>query len=179
MISPKTQARPYAKAIFEIAKTQDSCAHWHHVLAILRDIAQNAAVAALLPKRAIDPHDWVKWLQSLKPDLLGDKMIGNFLLILAQKRRLQLLPAIYDSFDALWRADKNEQRFVVKATKPWEKANKQDMQAFLAKQFDCNPEIEFKEDPSLLGGVEILGEGWRLDYSYRGWLEQLRTALLA
>src|SRR5579863_1878663 len=100
MMNPKTQARPYARAIYEIALEQDNCAHWHQVLALLRDIIRDKAVANLLQRRSITPQDWVKWIQSLKPEVLGDDRIGNFLWILAEKRRLPLLPVIYDLFAA-------------------------------------------------------------------------------
>ena len=177
MMVLKTQARPYANALFELASEQGTCAAWHTILGVLSVVVQNTEVKPLLKVRTIEPKEWVSWIQALKPDLLKNKEVANLLQLLAEKRRLDLLPEISNLFEAAWRHSKNEQRFTVLAPTKWDKAASQRFRDFLSKRFSCTAEVTFTTHPDMLGGVEVLGEGWRLDYSARGWLEQLRAQL--
>jgi F-type H+-transporting ATPase subunit delta len=177
MIALKTRARPYANALFELACEEDACAFWHNILATLSAIIKNADVQEILKIRSIQPKEWVTWIQSIKPELLGKKEIGNLLSLLAEKRRLFLLPEIFNLFEGQWRASKNEKRFTAIAPLKWDKKQSEQFHAFLNKRFACEAEVRFESDPDMLGGVKVLGEGWSLDYSARGWLEQLRAQL--
>ncbi len=177
MIALKTRARPYANALFELACEENTCASWHTILATLSAIIKNAEVQAMLKIRSIEPKAWIIWIQSIKPNLLEKKEIGNLLSLLAEKRCLFLLPEIFNLFEAQWRASKNEKHFTVIAPIKWDKKQSDQFQAFLSKHFDCKATVRFKSDPEILGGVKVLGEGWCLDYSVRGWLEQLRAQL--
>jgi F-type H+-transporting ATPase subunit delta len=177
MIALKTQARPYANALFELASEEDNCQGWHTVLTILRAVIDNDDVREMLKVRSIAAKEWVEWIQSIHPEWLGKKEVGNLLLVLAEKRRLLLLPAIFQLFDAKWRESKNEKRFQVNVPKAWTQAESQRFRDFLNKRFACQAEVSVEVHPEILGGAEVIGEGWRLDYSLRGWLEQLREQL--
>jgi F-type H+-transporting ATPase subunit delta len=177
MIVLKTQARPYANALFELASEENTCESWHKILATLSVVIDNAEVRVMLKIRSIEPKEWVTWIQSLKPDLLEKKEVGNLLLLLAEKRRLFLMPEIYKFFEAEWRRSKNEKRFTVMVPTKWGKAQSQDFSHFLSKRFSCKAGVNFETHPEMLGGIEVVGEGWRLDYSVKGWLAQLRSQL--
>jgi F-type H+-transporting ATPase subunit delta len=175
----KTQARPYANALFELACEEDACAAWHAILSLLAAVVRDPEVGALLSVRSIEAEEWVKWIQSLKPDLLGRAEVHNFLQLLALRRRLFLLPDILNLFEAAWRKLKNEQRFTVIAPTKWDKAGSEQVRKFLSRRFDCQAEVTFERHSEMIGGLEILGDGWHLDYSVRGWLEQLRSQLIS
>lgn len=177
MMILKTRARPYANAVFELACEEDACQPWHDILFELSAVIKNPEVQAFLKIRTIEPKDWVEWILSLKPELFDKKEVGNLLLLLAEKRRLFLLPEIFNLFEAAWRNSKNEKRFTVTTPIKWDKADAQRFRDFLNKRFACQAEVSFESHPEILGGVEVLGEGWRLDYSVRGWLQQLRGQL--
>ncbi|MEY3183214.1 MAG: synthase delta subunit [Pseudomonadota bacterium] len=177
MIVLRTQARPYANALFELSLEEETIESWHRVLSLLATVIQNEDVQEMLRVRSIDSKEWVTWIQSLKPELLNHPTVGNFLSLLAEKRRLHLLPQIHALFEEQWRKSKHEQRFSVTSPTKWDKAQAKTFSDFLEKRFDCQAEVVFKTDPAMLGGVAVEGEGWSLDCSVKGWLAQLRAEL--
>src|SRR5436189_4536603 len=110
MAEPSTVARPYAEAAFKLADDKGELAKWFEMLAALALVAQDERV-----RRAVaDPNLSDAKVAGLFISILAGKLSGdaeNFVRVLAQNNRLELLPQIREQFEAL----RNEREGVVEA----------------------------------------------------------------
>ena len=93
-----TLARPYARAAFSLARDAgDAYGNWSKALAFAAQVAADPRVAALLGHPSLAQADAVALLS---PEA-GDELFGNFLALLADNRRLSLLPEIAGLYEEL------------------------------------------------------------------------------
>ena len=168
-----TLARPYARAAFAIARDEGRFAPWSDALAFSAQVAADPRVSALLSNPELGRDEAIALLA---PESSGESF-GRFLSLLAEARRLQLLPEIAGLFEQL-RADAEH---VVKATvtsaaelSPVELDN---IKAALRKRFGREIEVQTAVDASLIGGAVIDAGDVVIDGSLKGKLARLQTAL--
>lgn len=92
-------ARPYALAAFECARDQQQIAEWKAFLLAAATVSRNISVQRLLA----DPERTPTALNKLFEDVLATIITTeqkNLLMLLAQNRRLTVLPEIADAFSA-------------------------------------------------------------------------------
>ena len=173
MTQALTLARPYARAAFSIARDAGSFAPWSQALGFAARIAADPQVAALLGNPKLTDADAVALLS---PDG-ADGHFGRFLEMLADNRRLALLPEIAGLYEDL-RADAER---VVKATvtsaAALPAAELDSIKAALKKRFGRDVEIETAVDENLIGGAVIDAGDVVIDGSLRGKLDRLQSAL--
>src|SRR5438034_6711699 len=100
MAEPSTVARPYAEAAFKLADEAGALAPWSEMVAALAQVAEDARVRASLT----DPNLSDAQVAGLFIAILAGKLSGdaeNFVRVLAQNNRLELLPHIREQFEAL------------------------------------------------------------------------------
>ncbi len=171
-----TLARPYAKAAFEYARNGRVLGEWHEQLQTLAAAAADSRMQALLR----DPSRGGQQLADLLADVCGDAISGpvrNFLTVLAENKRLGLLPQITVLF-AGYKAnfEKSVDVEVVSAFE-LEDAMTQKLAAALGKRFEREVNVHNTTDASLLGGVLIRAGDLVIDGSVRGRLNKLATAM--
>ena len=168
-----TLARPYARAAFSIARDDGKFADWSSALGFAAQVAADPRVAGLLGNPKLDDADAVALLS---PEG-AHPLFGNFLALLADNRRLVLLPEIATLYEEL-RADAER---VVKArvTSATDlPAGELDaIKAALKKRFGREVEIESAVDASLIGGAIIDAGDVVIDGSLKGKLERLQAEL--
>jgi len=173
MTQALTLARPYARAAFAIARDAGSFAPWSQALGFAARIAADPQVAALLGNPKLTEADAVALLS---PDG-ADGNFGRFLEMLADNRRLPLLPEIAGLYEDL----RAEAERVVKATvtsaTPLPAAELDSIKAALKKRFGREVEIETAVDENLIGGAVIDAGDVVIDGSLRGKLDRLQSAL--
>ena len=128
---------------------------------------------------AREENEWVRSADAvtlLSPDGAGDNF-ARFLALLADNRRLVLLPEIAGLYEDL-RADAER---VVKATVTSAAAlpatELETIKVALRKRFGRDVEIETAVDESLIGGAVIDAGDVVIDGSLRGKLDRLQSAL--
>ncbi len=168
-----TLARPYARAAFAIARQDKTLAVWSDALGFSARVAVDPGAAALLGHPGLADSDAVALLA---PPESGAKF-GDFLALLADNRRLALLPEIAGLYEEL-RADAER---IVKATvtsatvlPPGELET---LLAALKQRFGREVEMETAVDESLIGGAVIDTGDMVIDGSLRGKLLRLHSAL--
>lgn len=168
-----TLARPYARAAFSLAQEGGHAASWSQALGLAARIAADPQVAALLGNPKLTHADAVTLLST--DDAGGN--FGNFLALLADNRRLPLLPEIAGLFEELRaEADRIVKAKVTSATEL--PAGELDtIKAALKKRFGREVEVETAIDASLIGGAVIDAGDVVIDGSLRGKLSRLQTAL--
>ena len=103
-----TLARPYARAAFSLAREAGSLPAWSSAFAFAAQVAADPRVAALLGNPRLTQAEAVALLL---PEG-ADDVFARFLAVLAENRRLALLPEIAGLYDEL----RFEAERVVKAT---------------------------------------------------------------
>ncbi|TWI06034.1 F-type H+-transporting ATPase subunit delta [Luteimonas cucumeris] len=168
-----TLARPYARAVFAIARDEGKFAPWSDALGFAARVATDPQVASLLGNPGLTDADAVTLLS---PDGAG-QTFRDFLALLADNRRLALLPEIAGLFEEL-RADAErvvKARVTSAAALP---AGELDtIKAALKKRFGREVEIETSVDEALIGGAVIDAGDVVIDGSLRGKLSRLQSAL--
>jgi F-type H+-transporting ATPase subunit delta len=168
-----TLARPYARAAHAIARDANAAAQWSDALAFAARVAADPRVQALLGHPQLGRADAVALLS---PESASD-VFGNFLALLADNRRLSLLPEIAGLFEEL-RAD--AERIVkakVTSATTLQAAELDSIKAALKRRFGREVELQTAVDESLIGGAVIDAGDVVIDGSLRSKLARLQTAL--
>jgi len=176
MAEPSTIARPYAEAAFRLADAQGKLADWSAALANLAAVAADARVRAAIG----DPNLPSAKVAGLIISILAGKLTGeaeNFVRVLAENGRLEVLAEIRAQYDAL----KNEREGMVEAevTTAFEldAAQVADLVARLEKNTGRKVKASVSVDKSLIGGVKVVIGDKVIDGSARAQLAALETAL--
>ena len=168
-----TLARPYARAAFGIARDEGSLAAWSQALGFAARVAADPRVAGLLGNPKLSDADAVTLLG---PPGAGES-VSRFLALLADNRRMQLLPEIAGLYEDL----RNEAERVVKATvtsaAALPDAELEAIRAALRKRFGREVELDTAIDESLIGGAVIDAGDVVIDGSLKGKLARLQSAL--
>lgn len=171
-----TLARPYAKAAFERAKAQQALAEWAEVLNAAGQVAADEATRQLLTDPGL--------AEQKKADVILDctgKSVSeeqrNFLTILADNRRLALLPEIATLFNS-FRADL-ERTIDINVSSAFELTaeQQQKLAEALSRKLDRNVQIDAAVDKSLIGGLVVRTGDLVIDASVRGKLTKLAESL--
>jgi F-type H+-transporting ATPase subunit delta len=172
-----TVARPYAEALFRVAQNGDMAA-WSGIVSELAQIGANPDVQAFAGNPNVTHAQLADTIASLVKSPLNPEA-KNFIAMLAENGRINLLPEIAAQFTVL----KNAQAGAADATiySAFELSADQlnSVVATLEKKFGrkLNPTVEV--DPSLIGGVRVVVGDEVLDTSVRAKLQQMQNALVA
>jgi F-type H+-transporting ATPase subunit delta len=171
-----TLARPYAKAAFEYAQANQQLTQWSELLGLAGAVSQDTTVQQVLKAPRLTSTDKATTFI----EVCGDKFsaqVRNFLSIVAENNRLELLPEIAALFD-LYKAEQ-ERSVDVDVTSAF--ALNDEQQDKLAKVLSARLGREVRlhaaEDASLIGGVVIRAGDLVIDGSVRGKLAKLAEAL--
>jgi len=178
MAEPNTIARPYAEAAFRLADGQARLAEWSAVLANLSAVAADERVRAAMA----DPNLQAANVAGLFISILAGKLSGeaeNFVRVLAENRRLDVLAEIRTQYEAL----KNQREGVVEAEiySAFELDQEQfaDLVARLERKTGRQVKARVSIDPALIGGVKVVLGDKVIDGSARAQLGALESALKA
>lgn len=171
-----TLARPYAKAVFGAAQDQKAVDLWDQALAFAAQVAADQEVKNILAIPGLS--------EQRKAELFADcfeeplpEALRNFLLILAENKRLPLLPEISALF-GLYRADL-ERTVKLKVSTAFEMTEEQQQKLIeaLSKKLERKVALETAVDQSLIGGVVVNTGDLVIDASVRGKLAKMARAL--
>ena len=178
MAEPSTIARPYAEAAFKLADEQGLLAEWSTALTDLAAVTADGRVA-----RAIrDPNLSAAKVAGLIIAILAGRLSGeaeNFVRLLADNGRLDVLGEIRTQFDAL----RNDREGVVEAevvsAYELDAAQLADLVAGLERKIGRSVKARVNVDRELLGGVKVVLGDKVIDGSVRAQLGALEHALKA
>jgi F-type H+-transporting ATPase subunit delta len=170
-----TIARPYAEALFRVAKSGNLAA-WSDL------VSEMAAVAALpdVKSFAANPKLSDKQVSETFLSLLKSNVspeAKNFVGMLVENGRLALLPEIGTQFHVLKNASEGAADAEITSAFALSDAQVKDLVATLEKKFGrkLNPTVTV--DNSLIGGVRVTVGDEVLDTSVRAKLQKMYTAL--
>lgn len=171
-----TLARPYANAAFEVAAADNALAQWSQMLNTLAAISSQAKISALLKSPALTAEQQSDALLSICGDSVSGKG-SNMVRLLADNRRLALLPQISELFDAL--KDAREKSIDVELSTAYALSDAvvKSLTAALEKRLDRSIKLHASVDKQLIGGVVIRAGDMVIDNSVRGKLNKLAESL--
>ncbi len=176
MAEKSTIARPYAEAVFQLAKANKQLKEWSDMLQAVTLIATNADMQGIIGNTSVNKAQ----LAQLVNDVAGDVMTDsgrNLIKLLAENRRMDVLTEITAQFEALKaEAEKTVEAEMVCAHKVSAK-----QQSMIAKKLKARlgREVSLKctVDESLMGGAIIKAGDMVIDGSVSGQLNKLSVEL--
>jgi ATP synthase, F1 delta subunit len=179
MAELSTVARPYAEALFGVAREdQAGLAGWADLVAEMAQVAAHPDVRAAVSDPRLTDEQRVDLFAGLVKTPLP-QAARNFLVLLVQNDRLLLLPEIASQFEAL--KNRHEGTAVAEITSAFElsEAQVQELLAGLEKKFGTRLKAQVRVDPSLIGGVRVAVGDQVLDTSVQAQLARMRDTLAA
>jgi len=180
-----TIARPYARAIFRLARDSGTLALWSDRLRRLADIASDAAMAAVLGNPKVSAGQVADLVVSLcresgdsaDSDDSSERELAAFVGILAANGRLAVLPKIYQRYEQLRSANAGARDAVVSSAYALDDAQLKDLISQLEPHFGSKLHVRVEVDAALIGGIKVMVGDQVLDASIRGKLEAMAAAL--
>ncbi len=176
MAEPYTIARPYAQAVFSLAREQGRLAEWSEMLALLATIADDERMGPVLSS----PRPSAEELVTLFLDLCGEHLDQggrNLVRLLAESRRLIALPVLHRQFEALRAEEEGTLQAVLTSAQPVDDAVRNTLAEALGRRLKRKVTLETTVDERLLGGAVIRAGDLVIDGSVRDRLQRLSTQL--
>ena len=171
-----TLARPYANAAFEVAAADNALAQWSQMLQTLAAVTSQPRISDLLKSPALTAEKQSEALLSICGDAISSKG-SNMVRLLAENRRLALLPQISELFDALKAAREKSIDVEVTTAYALSDAVVAQLAKALEKRLDRSVKLHSTVDKQLIGGVVIRAGDTVIDNSVRGKLNKLAESL--
>ncbi|MCG8375793.1 MAG: F0F1 ATP synthase subunit delta [Chlorobiales bacterium] len=173
-------ARPYALAVFELARETGTLDTWSRVLQTAAKAVESEDLIRLLNTPGIDTQAIAGVIADVcrrdVSDIGGE--VTNFLRLLADNRRVLALPAISGRFEALKAEVQNIVDVILTAATPVDDAQQARIVEALKKRFGREVNLQFKLDENLIGGARLQADDLVIDGSVRTGLEKLTSALV-
>ena len=176
MAERATIARPYAKAAFAYAQAANALAEWSQGLKVAAEIVTDARVEALLNNPRWTPASLAEFIGGIAGAQL-DAGMRNFVAVLAENRRLPLLPEIAAHYEVLRAQIENTVDVEVISAVPLDAAQADKLRQALDKRLKRRVRMQNRVDAALLGGAVIRAGDLVIDGSLKGRLERLGTEL--
>ena len=176
MIELSPLARPYAKAIFSAALDAGNHEIVAKDLALLSALSQTQEVTRLIEDPELSKDKIAQTIIGLA-DGEVDKLANKMLELLADNKRLNLIEAINTSYQELLEQHNNTSSIVVNVANQPSEDNKNMIIEKLLSEHGEGSNIEFSEDPSIMGGLSIKIGDETLDLSIRGKVKKLVNQL--
>jgi len=170
-----TLARPYAKAVFELARDGKSLKEWSAQLAAIAEAVANPQIAQLIGHPALSRAELADVLGKVLKNL--DAEGQSLLKLLTENGRLGTAGAIAEQFEALRAEAEARVEVEVTTAAKVEKAQQDALSSAIRKRLDRDVVIAWNTDESLVAGAVIRAGDMVIDGSVRGELERLQTAL--
>jgi F-type H+-transporting ATPase subunit delta len=173
-----TTARPYAKAIFALARQNNTLANTAEGLTLGARVVADPQVQGLLGS----PHVTAAQLADLVSGIAGAKLDENgrnFISLLAQNRRLGFLPEIAALFAQMKAEVENAVDVEVSSATALTPEQESRYAAALQKKLGRSVRLRTRIDQSLLGGAVLKAGDLVIDGSIKGRLERLANELTA
>lgn len=178
-----TIARPYAKAIFSIAKNTNTFDEWDNILSYLSLVIEDINGIAFIKNKTITQNEKIQGLLNflISADILNDNtkvMCNNFLKILAYYNRLLNIKNIKNLYIKYVNIELNKLDAKIELATQITNDQKNEIISCIATKFNKKVSATFEINESLLGGFLIKIEDFVLDASIAGNLISLRNKIM-
>ena len=183
MADYSTVARPYAKALFEIAREARDLAGWSAALAAAAGVIGEERARRYLGRPGLDAGARAQFVARLCDGVGGAERWTtpagrNFLMLSSENDRLLALPAIAAQFDRLKAQAEKRVNATLTAASAIDAAQAAGVAAALERKLGRKVDLALEVDPALLGGAIVRAEDLVIDGSVRSRLKRLADTLI-
>ncbi len=147
-------ARRYAKALFAVAKEEDSLETYNKAIqAIGTLLAENPDVESALESPVVPPDIKEEIAEYIIKAVQVEESLANFLRLLVERRRIQHLRIIAESFQELMDEEMGVIRARVVTAVPLPAELKKKVAEVLSEVTGKTVALVTEEDPTIIGGV--------------------------
>lgn len=171
-------AKRYAKALFAVSKEDGKFDEYNDALQGLNEVfASDSGLADSLtnPLYPMDVRE--KVMEGIVASMGVNKVMGNFLNLLVEKKRAGVLPEIAEEFQIMVDEEKNVSHGSVVSAVELSDELQAKVQATLEKLTGKKVELTTSVDPSIIGGVIAKVGDLELDGSIRTQLASLKDSI--
>jgi len=176
MAESVTIARPYAQAVFRLAREGKALAAWSDRLQRLASIAQDAEMTKVVGNPKFSAGQVTDLFVSLTGEA-GNPELISFVGLLAENERLNVLTQIQEIYEQLKSADEGVKDAVVTSAYALDDAQLKNLMSQLESHFGSKLQPRVEVDAALIGGIRVAVGDQLLDASVRGKLDAMATAL--
>lgn len=174
-----TVARPYANALFSLATEKNQVDNWLNNLAELAWLMKQSNVVDFLNQADKSYVTQADDLLNLLSQSAISQEFKNFVYLVAQEKRLVVLPDIYIQYENLALASNNVKEAVVyTAYDIATEGQRAKIISDLEEYFNTRLKASFVVEPNLIGGLKIEVGDQVLDLSVQGKLKVLHTTMI-
>jgi len=171
-----TLARPYARAIFDLAQDEKNLAKWSDVVGLLAMIVSDAAMAAAISNPGIAKEKLASAVVAIGGDVFDEKA-QNLVKLLVENGRLNLVPAMAELYEGYRAEAESTVQVEVTAATKLNKEEQQQLATALKKRLGRDVDVSCSVDKSLLGGAIIRAGDLVIDGSVSSQMSKLANAL--
>jgi F-type H+-transporting ATPase subunit delta len=171
-----TIARPYAEALFKLAKEKSALDRWSRALQEMAAITADPEMRGCIGNPKVDAVTLFELLTSLVKEPLDDQM-KNFIRLLIDNNRLGVLPEMETQFQYLKDEFEGTAEADVVSAFALSDAELAQLTAQLESRFKRKIKATVRIDKELIGGVRVTVGDEVLDASVRGRLAAMSSAL--
>ena len=177
----ETAARPYAKALFELASEDGQLEDWNERLQLAGLIASDEQMISMFESPSMLASEQAELFLSVYsavPDAPAvSDTFKNLISLLAENGRLASLPSIAVILESLKRESEGKVEVWVTSALELSEKQQQDIERSMAKKLGKEVSITTSIDASLIAGAIIQAGDMVIDGSARGRLDKLAVAL--
>lgn len=183
MADYSTIARPYARAVFDVANSDGRLANWSEALHAAAGVVADPVARAYLATPALKANERAVFLVGVLAatavsDTIGSAQGRNLLALLSENGRLAALPEIAAQFDKLRADAENKVTVKLYSASDVDARQLETMTAALRERLGRSVEIEVAVDSNLVGGAIVRADDRVIDGSVKSRLERLAAALI-
>lgn len=171
-----TIARPYAEAVFRIAKQANALQAWSDALALIAGVYRDPQMQAAMANPKVSSTDIEKLLISICGDRI-DAVARNLIQLLVHNRRLAVVGEIRELFEHLKLEDEGKLDAKISSAYPMDDAQRNQVVGLLSTRFKRKINATVTVDPELIGGVKVEVGDKVWDASVRGKLQTMAANL--
>ncbi len=171
-------AARYARALFELAaESGDTDGVAADLEKLGEAVEKSADLARLIESPLFDADEQIAGLDAIMDKLGIGALAANFVRLVAQNRRLALLPAMIEAYRTLVAERRGEIRVRVTSAAKLTATQEKKVTAALKEALGSEVLIENEVDPSIMGGLVVKAGSRMIDTSVKTRLNTLKSML--
>ena len=169
-------ARPYAQAVFELARSSGDYTGWSQSLSAMAQVSRDPEMKRLIQNPRVSRQEIAQVIADVCGSGVGEEG-RNLLRLLAQNRRLHVLPAIADQYENLRAEAERTVQAELESALPVSDSEQQRIADALTARLGRKVELVCRINETLVGGAVIRAGDLVIDGSVRARLEKLAVAI--